>query len=266
MRAWATAGRLVGMGREATGGSTLAQRVLKRIGMACTVASTVGAVDVFLLLWLVLPPPHEAAAHFPEAEIANAVAFAIFLPLTLAIGWAWGYRLGRPWRRFLDEGREATESERIATLRYPLRSAKMGALLWGIGALLFVAVNLRFSGEVALHVGSTIVLGGLVTSALTYLLTEWLMRPVTARALADAAPPRLCGPGVQGRLMLAWAVCHGSAAARSRLPRDSCPYRGRVARASGGERPRAERRRGDGRPASNRACRTLGRRAARLPP
>ena len=126
MRAWATAGRLVGMGREATGGSTLAQRVLKRIGMACTVASTVGAVDVFLLLWLVLPPPHEAAAHFPEAEIANAVAFAIFLPLTLAIGWAWGYRLGRPWRRFLDEGREATESERIATLRYPLRSAKMG--------------------------------------------------------------------------------------------------------------------------------------------
>jgi len=209
MRTWATAGRLVAVGRDAAGGSALAQRVLKRIGMACVVASTLGAVDVFLLLWLVLPPPREAAAHFPEAEIANAVAFAIFLPLTLAIGWAWGTRLARPWRRFLDEGREATEEERIATLRYPLRSAKMGALLWGIGALLFVAVNLRFSGEVAFHVGSTIVLGGLVTPALTYLLTERLMRPVTARALADAAPPRLCGPGVQGRLTLAWAFATG---------------------------------------------------------
>src|SRR5829696_5210369 len=209
MRTWATAGRLVAVGRDAAGGSALAQRVLKRIGMACVVASTLGAVDVFLLLWLVLPPPREAAAHFPEAEIANAVAFAIFLPLTLAIGWAWGTRLARPWRRFLDEGREATEEERIATLRYPLRSAKMGALLWGIGALLFVAINLRFSGEVAFHVGSTIVLGGLVTPALTYLLTERLMRSVTARALADAAPPRLCGPGVQGRLTLAWAFATG---------------------------------------------------------
>src|SRR5829696_8499678 len=265
MRAWATAGRLVGMGREATGGSTLAQRVLKRIGMACTVASTVGAVDVFLLLWLVLPPPHEAAAHFPEAEIANAVAFAIFLPLTLAIGWAWGYRLGRPWRRFLDEGREATESERIATLRYRCDRRRWGAPMGDRRA--------------AFRRGQPSLLG---RGRPPRRLDDRPGRPRHVRAdlpahrAADAAGHR---PRARRRCPAApvWTrrpgpadarlgVCHGSAAARSRLPRDSCPYRGRVARASGGERPRAERRRGDGRPARNRACRTLGRRAARLPP
>jgi adenylate cyclase len=35
------------------------------------------------------------------------------------------------------------------------------------------------------------------------------MRPLTARALADRSPPRLCGPGVQGRLLLAWLLATG---------------------------------------------------------
>ncbi len=35
------------------------------------------------------------------------------------------------------------------------------------------------------------------------------MRPLTARALADPSPPRLCGPGVQGRLLLAWLLATG---------------------------------------------------------
>ena len=52
-------------------------------------------------------------------------------------------------------------------------------------------------------------MGGLTTTAVTYLLTERIMRPLTARALAAESPPRLCGPGVQGRLLLAWLLATG---------------------------------------------------------
>ena len=205
----ATAGRIAGTRSEAARDSDLARAVWRRVGIAHVIAHTLGAIDVFLLLWLVLPPPSGVSLYAPTVELANGIAFAVFLPLTLLIGTAWGTRVGRPWRRFLAQGRAATQEERLAALRHPLRSAKIGALLWGVAALLFVAVNARFSFELAYHVGSTIVLGGLTTSALAYLLTERLMRPITARALADAPPPRLCGPGVQGRLVLAWLLATG---------------------------------------------------------
>src|SRR5215210_4443172 len=149
MRAWAPAGPLAGTGREDTAGSDVARGVLKRLAVAHLVAHTLGAIDVFLLLWLVLPSPRGVNFQEPTIVVANVVAFAVFLPLTLVIGTVWGMGYGRPWRRFLNEGRDATEEERVAALRHPLRSAKAGGILWGIAALLFAAVNLRFSGELA---------------------------------------------------------------------------------------------------------------------
>jgi adenylate cyclase len=187
----------------------LARRALRRVATAHLVANTLGAIDVFLLLWLVLPPPRVIGGSLSEVFTVNAVAFAVYLPLTLVLGTVWGYRLARPLQHFLEEGRAPTEEERIATLRHPLRSAAVGATLWLVGAALAVALNVRFSGDLAFHVASTIAMGGLTVSALTYLLTERLLRPLTARALADRPPPRLCGPGVQGRLLLAWLLATG---------------------------------------------------------
>jgi adenylate cyclase len=46
--------------------------------------------------------------------------------------------------------------------------------------------------------------GGLVASAVSYLATEWIMRPVTALALEKDPPVRPLVPGIGARIYLAW--------------------------------------------------------------
>ena len=188
---------------------TFVDRVLRRVAFAHVVAGALGAIDIFLLLWLVLPAPDFGGASPSTVVSLNALALALLLPVELVLGTAWAYRMARPIRRFGRENRPPTQEERVATLRQPLRGAGVDAAGWSIGALVLAALNLRFSPDVAVHVGSTVFMGGLTTTAVTYLLTERIMRPVTAHALADESPPELCGPGVQGRLLLAWLLATG---------------------------------------------------------
>ena len=209
MDGWATTAPIA-EGRAAFGADeTLTRAVLKRVCLSQTVACTLGSIVCFLLVWQVLPSPRGMPFRDATVLVPNAVAFAVFLPLSIVMGTVAGYALARSFRGFLDQGRPATEAERVAILLHPKRTALVTAALWIAAAVLFTAVNARFSGELAFHVGSTVVLGGLTTTALGYLLTDRIMRPLTGLALADDPPPQVCGPGVQGRLVLAWVLATG---------------------------------------------------------
>jgi adenylate cyclase len=200
---------MAGAGAAPAGGRTLADRILKRVAFAHIAAVALGAIDIFLLLWLVLPEPDLGSATQRVVLTSNAIAVSVLTPIGLVVGTWVGYRIARPIQRFIRDNRAPTEEERIVALRHPLRSAGIDAAGWSVGASLLALLNLRFSPDAAFHVGSTVLMGGLTTTAVTYLLTERIMRPLTARALADRSPPRLCGPGVQGRLLLAWLLATG---------------------------------------------------------
>ncbi len=58
-------------------------------------------------------------------------------------------------------------------------------------------------------VGGAMLLGGETTCAVTYLLHERIIRPVTVLALAGAPAPERTGPGVSGRLAMAWSLGTG---------------------------------------------------------
>jgi adenylate cyclase len=79
------------------------------------------------------------------------------------------------------------------------------AVLWGLAAAGFTVLNATIDGMLALGVGLTVALGGLTTSASSYLLTELAMRPIAARALEAGAPERRVS-GVGTRWLLAWAL------------------------------------------------------------
>ena len=193
---------------EPSEGARLARGVQVRIIAAQSVAAVWGAVDVFLLLWFVLPSP----AHSGDAGtllVLNAVALAVFLPLSGALGLALGRASWRPVERWLAEGRAPDERERSLTLRHPLVCAGIDAVGWSLGAATFTVLNLPYGSEHAFHVGTTILMGGLTCTALGYLFTERQMKPVVARALAAGPPPRAKGPGVAGRLVLAWIFATG---------------------------------------------------------
>src|SRR5215210_2601275 len=189
-------------------GERLARRTSLRIEVAEMLASGLGAVDVFLLLWWVLPKPSHDAD--PETLLAvNAAAFVVFLLVAGVAGTVWGRRSFVSSTRWLHDERPPTEVERSMVLRQPLVCAGLDGLGWVVGAVVFALINVPASTELAFHIGSTILMGGLTCTALSYLLVERALRPVTAEALAAGPIRRPKGPGVAARLLLAWVFATG---------------------------------------------------------
>ncbi|GAC1315690.1 MAG: adenylate/guanylate cyclase domain-containing protein [Thermoleophilaceae bacterium] len=192
---------------SATGGGQLAEAVARRVTVALIVAHGLGALDVFALLWWILPQPLHHDWH--GAAVANIAAFVLLLPMALVLGPVLGRRRAAPWRVWLRADRPPSAGERRAVLREPLRTTTMNAGFWCAAAIVFSGINAPSSLVAAQHVGTTILLGGLTTSAIGYLLVERLMRPVTALALRTDPPSQLVAAGVQGRLVLIWVFATG---------------------------------------------------------
>lgn len=185
----------------------LGATVARRVTVALIVAHGLGALDVFVLLWWVLPQP--AHHDWAGALVANLVAFAVLVPLGMVLGPVLGRRRAAPWRHWLRSERPPSPAEQLAVLREPWRCTTMNATFWIVSAVAFGAINAPTSPDVAEHVVATILMGGLTTCAIGYLLVERLMRPVVAQALSAGPPPRQVAPGVQGRLVLAWLFATG---------------------------------------------------------
>ena len=185
-------------------GASLAHRTMRRTSFAAMAANGLGALDVFLLLWFVLPSPPGHIDH-----VQNLVAIAVFVPLSFVAGEIWGRRLIEPAIGWLKEGRPPTDREREGTLRIPLACASIDGTFWLAAAILFGALNAGTSIDWAWHVGSVILMGGLTVTAVSYLISERISRGLTARALAFSPPSKPFGPGVKGRLTLAWVLATG---------------------------------------------------------
>jgi adenylate cyclase len=159
---------------------------------------------VFLLGVYVVPSPH--VDNLAELNRLNVILFAVVLVLMLVVGTWLSVRMARRSSAWLLEGRDPTPDELARTINYPKRQALMEGGLWLIGLVPFTVLNASYSLELGLTCAIEILLGGLTTCVLTYLLCEWLSRPVIAHALAraEAAPAGTSCPGVASRLTLAW--------------------------------------------------------------
>lgn len=189
-------------------GRELARRLRRRWRGVDFGVNVVGALVVFAFLQIF----HSAAfgLHMSDEHLMiGTVAFVAYLALALQVGWAWRERGRKGLWRWLSEDRPADAGERDLVLREPLRCVTTQAALWGAAALLFGAFMLTVSFHGAIEVTLTIMLGGVTTCALSYLLLERLLRPVTARSLAPRPPERPVGPGVRTRLITAWALASG---------------------------------------------------------
>ncbi len=174
---------------------------------AVVAANVVGAAMVFALVGWVLP--------IPELEDRDTVLFVnlgvegAYVLLAAVVGTIWGLGKWRSTRRWLTEDREPTAAERRATLRVPLRQLHVAGVLWLIAVVGFFALNATWSLLLAVIVSVTALLGGVTTSAMTYLLAERIMRAASARALAHGLPDGPVLPGVTPRALLAWALGSG---------------------------------------------------------
>jgi adenylate cyclase len=143
----------------------------------------------------------------PGFNLTDLVVLAAYVvPVFAALCWLIP-RIERQATRWLGEGRQPTAIEQRKVMALPWLVAAWSMAGWAGGAVVFgVRYSIAYSGAYTLSIALTILLGGLTTSGLTYLLVEWALRPVVALAFAGTVPERSGAPGVRAKLLLSWAV------------------------------------------------------------
>jgi adenylate cyclase len=173
-------------------------------------AHLLGAVVVAgYLVWL--PPPGGRKALGLSDLIVSAAVFVVYLAVSFPLGYLHENRAATAALGWIEEGRAPTEEDARATLSLPWRHAVTSFVLWVGAALVFGPLNLALdsTGYQSVRVSVGILLAGLTTSALAFLLCERAMRPVFAVALVGGRPARARRLRLGPKLVLTWALGSG---------------------------------------------------------
>jgi adenylate cyclase len=146
-------------------------------------------------------PTGAALSQRPVLQI-NIVAVAIFLTLVIPFAVVWGYL-------WLTMPADADErAGRRILLTAPIRLAIIHGAVWLTATLVLVLVNLR-RPWLAATLGVNILLGGTVTTAMSYWFCTRALRSHVAELLTDEPPTQPRPPGLRLRGVSAWVVGTG---------------------------------------------------------
>lgn len=185
------------------------KRVERSLLLRLVGANLLGALAVFVYAEVALASPPRRGDLSPLVDIA---AFIVLFGLAIVLASAW---IGRVYRRscgWFHEGRQPTPEERAAALDTPWRLALIPFSGWVLNAAFYATVDLTLRHDSVLQLVrlvDTILLGGLTTCTVGYLLVERVMRPIFAIALDGEPPDRPRSLGVRPRLLLTWAAGSG---------------------------------------------------------
>lgn len=146
-----------------------------------------------------------------EGRLPVLLTAAAYLLVAFPVGtWA-GLRQQRGTNAWLLAGRRPDPGEAARALRIPVDTALIAGSIWLVGAVLVgvVAAASFTDARVGLRIAVAVLLGGMVTAGVTYLLVARAARDVTARALAEHPPAGALTLGVRPRLLLTWALTSG---------------------------------------------------------
>src|SRR5215207_5234441 len=183
----------------------LVRTVARRAEWQGWVANLIGAAVVFIAIGFLLAV-FFGAAESEELGRKNLPFVLVVVPL-LGLLMMWITRRRRATTlAWVIDGREPSERERRLTLGLPAFVALLTAAGWALGGLLSFTFNLDHSLGAAAVIVAAVWLGGETTTALAYLISERIMRPITALALAARDPESSVAPGVRDRLLAAWSL------------------------------------------------------------
>ena len=177
-------------------------------------ANGIGAVLAFVYLTFLSPPlpppPHD------EGVLFLGVA-PLYLLLAAFIGYYVGRRQFKPVEQWLSQGRAPTDRERRLVFSAPWRMAFRAGAGWLGAAVLFGGITATH--HPAVYVAGVVIgilLAGLTSTAMTFLLIERTLRPAFASALGGevtSIPGSLATRLVRTRprLLASWALGSGIA-------------------------------------------------------
>ncbi len=180
-----------------------------RVGGVLFVANLTGAVLSFLYLGFVSPVPSTiSAARRADIQRQGIVVFAVFMLVSFAIvSVALGQRATRA-SRWATENRPPTGAEVERILLLPRTLLVLPETVWLLAAVTFGVQVARYDvgWVLVVRVVTGILLGGLITSTLAYLLVERAMRPVAALVLSYRVLDRPRAPGILPRIVVSWLL------------------------------------------------------------
>src|SRR4051812_39078377 len=184
-----------------------ALRTDRGIHIRVIAANTVGAVLVAVESMLVGVPASYDGDNFGRDNLVSTIVMVGYLIVAIVAASVASRRLVGRTFGWVDERRQPAHDEVEAVIDYSWVQAKSIFAWWAGGAVVFTALNFAFGNGIAwsLRVGFGVVLGGLTSAAVSFLLLERFNRP--AFALAFAGEPveghRL---GLHRRLLFTWAL------------------------------------------------------------
>src|SRR5919106_3994969 len=185
----------------------LVARLGKGLRGAGLKANGVGALVVFVSLMFVDVTGDNSipGSRYPEIVASFGALFAIgSVTAELRVR-----RSTRPYFDAIVARRPIAGRLREILLRTPWMMATTSFVMWGIAAAFFSTyTRLRFDFRTAdaMELGAYILIAGLVTMAVVYLLTERVLRPAFALAFRDDPPRQVPFLSVRRRLILSWDV------------------------------------------------------------
>jgi adenylate cyclase len=190
------------------------RRLLAMLRRRALAANAIGATLAYVYLSFVAPPqpPPEGSELLHLLGVAP-VYFVVVVVLARRIS----TRVLRPILRWLAQDRAPSDDERALALSLPWRAAGLAAAGWLVASIVFgLQTATHHPAVYVAGVVLGIVLAGLTTTGITFLLAERTLRPLFALALegetpsgghAGADPALRTAP----RLLVSWALGSGVA-------------------------------------------------------
>lgn len=163
-----------------------------------------GAAVVFVINTWAIPSP----APTTSMVVALAIAIPTYVLLAALVGAIWGTTTSlRALRWATQPGVDPDHRQRERALRVPLVLTTMQLVMWLVGTALFTGLTGILQPDRALGTGLTVGTGAIMVAGVSYLLTEFSLRPIAARALADVrVTHRVRGVGVGPRMAIFWTL------------------------------------------------------------
>lgn len=165
--------------------------------------NVIGAAVVFVISAFVVPAPTPTSG----TVLSLAIAVPVYVVLAVVLGAAIGTATTLRALRWVVDERPPTDDDRTRTLRAPLRLTWLQGLLWVGATVLFTVLSLVVQPSRAVTTLLTVGIAGFVVSAVAYLLAQFTLRPIAARALAEVPiTDRPRGVGVGDRMVIFWGL------------------------------------------------------------
>ena len=187
-----------------------ARRLRWRVQVLLTVlllaTNLVGAGIALVLATLVIPSPDPGRGTI----LSLAIGVPVYVGVAVLVGAGWGTAGTLRALRWSIEDREPDEQERLTALGVPWFLTRIQAALWLGATLLFTLIAVLVQPERAITTFLTVGIASLVVSGIAFLLSEFALRPIAARALSGEDRLRVRGLGVRRRMVLFWALGTGA--------------------------------------------------------